>query len=131
MAAELGSSYGQQGLAACLKRLGKDDEALGWLKMSSDNGRAESSRLLFWHFKRAGNAKFALEYLARAAQQGHTLSAQGVAWNKIFGKYGVSKIPQGIVELVKNSPKTIAYAKDYMNKHPDEFESGIGKGIFR
>ena len=130
-AAEAGNAFGQQGYSACLKRVGRKDEALEWLKHSSDNGRDASSQLLYWHYRRAGNTKFSLEYLSRAAEQGHVLSAQRVAWNKVFGRYGISKIPQGFAELWRNSPKVIVYANDYMDKYPEEFEKGKWCGIVR
>ena len=130
-AAEAENAYGQQGFSACLRRAGRADEALEWLKRSSDNGRAASSRLLYWHYRRAGDTKLSLDYLSCAAAQGDVLCAHRVAWNKVFGRYGVSKIPQGFAELWSNSPKLFAYANDYMDKHPEELKKGNWRGIVR
>ena len=127
ISAEMNNAYGQQGLAACLKRLGKMDEAIMWLMKSSANERHQSSYLLYHYFHQTGDIEQSKKYLACSARQGNVLAAQRMAWLKCFGKFGFRSIPAGVVELFRNSPKAIRYGLAYVESHPHEFEKQKNK----
>ena len=122
IAAKAGDSYGQQGLAAIMKKLGKIEDALELLVKSSEGGNKDSSYHLFHHFKSKNNKPFMLKYLVRASEQGHVLAIQRVAWWKIGGKFGATKIPIGLRELIANCPKVLEYCKRQFKLHPEDFE---------
>jgi TPR repeat protein len=111
ISANTGDAHGQVALGWIFRELGDVDQAIRWYQAASESGSGEGSYNLYRLLRDRGDLVQARQALDLAEMRGHPIAEHTAAMERMLGSRGLTQIPTGILQYIKNAPVYMKHMK--------------------